>query len=102
MDYNLYLDDERYPKLIDVKWTIVRSFDEFTSIILYQGLPRSISFDHDLGEGQPTGYDCVKWMVYNMQYDLRNIDINVHSANPVGRDNILGLINSWNKHLDNL
>jgi len=28
------------------------------------------------------------------------VDVNVHSANPVGRDNIEGLLKSWNKFLD--
>jgi hypothetical protein len=97
--YKLYLDDERFPKLSD-DWTIVRNFEKFKKTILDSGLPSGISFDHDLGENEPTGYDCLKWMVYEMQYDLRNVDINVHSANPVGRDNIEGLVKSWNKFLD--
>lgn len=97
--YKLYLDDERFPKLSD-DWIIVRSFDEFIKIILDKGLPSHISFDHDLGDNVPTGFDCVKWMIHGMKYDLRNVDINVHSANPVGRDNIEGLVKSWNKFLN--
>ena len=97
--YKLYLDDERFPKLSN-DWVIVRNFEEFKSTILERGLPKEISFDHDLGDGIPTGHDCVKWMVYEMKFDLRNVDINIHSANNVGRDNIDGLIKSWNKFLD--
>lgn len=100
MSYKLYLDDERFPKL-SFDWIIVRSFDEFKNIILDKGLPQKISLDHDLGDSVPTGYDCVKWMIHDMKYDLRNIDINIHSANSVGRDNIYGLIKSWNKFLSN-
>jgi hypothetical protein len=97
--YKLYLDDERFPKLSN-DWVIVRNFEEFKQMILDKGLPKEISFDHDLGDGIPTGFDCVKWMVHEMKYDLRNVNINVHSANPVGKDNIEGLIKSWNKFLD--
>ena len=97
--YKLYLDDERFPKLSN-DWVIVRSYDEFINTIHEKGLPFEMSLDHDLGDNVPTGFDCVKWMVHRMMYDLRKISINVHSANPVGKDNIEGLIASWNKFLD--
>lgn len=93
--YNIYLDDERMPKYDG--WTIVRSVDDFKKIIMKNGLPKKMSLDHDLGDNLPTGYDAVKWMVYEMEFDLRNIDINVHSANPVGAENMRKLIKSWNK-----
>ena len=96
--YKLYLDDERIPKFEG--WTIVRSYEEFIKVICERGLPCEMSLDHDLGDGVETGFDCVKWMVHRMMYDLRKISINVHSANPVGKDNIEGLIKSWNKFLD--
>lgn len=99
LEYNLYLDDERTPALEHKNWVVVRNMQDFKSTILHRGLPAEMSLDHDLGEDQPTGYDCVKWMVYEMRYDLRHIEINVHSANTVGKDNILGLIKSWNKFI---
>lgn len=98
-NFYLYLDDERFPKT-DKPWTIVRSFDEFKRAILDNGLPGEMSLDHDLGENLPTGYDCVKWLVHTKKYDLRNVIINVHSANGVGKDNMEGLIKSWNKFLE--
>ena len=94
--YKLYLDDERFPK--SEGWNIVRTLPEFISIIQERGLPTEISFDHDLGPVE-TGYMAAKWLVDN-EYDLRKISINVHSANPIGRDNIYGIINSWNNFLD--
>lgn len=96
--YKLYLDDERIPFFDG--WTIVRNFEDFKSTIVEKGLPKEISFDHDLGDEVPTGYDCVKWLIHDMKYDLRKVTINVHSANSVGKDNIEGLIRSWNKFLD--
>lgn len=98
MNYKLYLDDERFPKTPG-PWIIVRNFDEFTKTIEEKGLPKVMSLDHDLGDGIPTGYDCLKWLVYEKEFDLRNIEINVHSANSVGKENIEGLITSWNKFL---
>ena len=98
MNYKLYLDDERFPKTPG-PWIIVRNFDEFTKTIEENGLPKIMSLDHDLGDGIPTGYDCLRWLVYEKEFDLRNIEINVHSANSVGKENIEGLIASWNKFL---
>lgn len=95
-NYKLYLDDERFPKTPG-PWVIVRSYDEFVKTIEEKGLPAELSFDNDLGENVPEGYDCLKWLVYDKQLDLRSVIINVHSANPVARENIYGLINSWNK-----
>lgn len=99
-NYKIYLDDERIPK--SDGWMVIRNIDEFKQLIeLMNGLPREISFDHDLGQGEgKDAIDLVKWMVNEKQFDMRKIEINVHSANPVGRDNILGLIKSWNKFLD--
>jgi hypothetical protein len=103
-NYKLYLDDERIPSSPWAKdgmpVIIVRNMSDFQETIFMLGLPASISFDHDLGENQKTGYDVAKWLV-DQEYDLRNIEIHVHSANPVGRDNIYGIINSWTKFLDN-
>jgi hypothetical protein len=105
-EYKLYLDDERIPSsdwAKDGKIVIIaRNAKQFKTIIRRCGSPIAISFDHDLGENEPTGYDIVKWLVHDEQIDLRNIEINVHSANPVGAENIRKLIESWNKHLDKL
>jgi hypothetical protein len=56
------------------------------------------SFDHDLGDG-PTGYDMVLRLV---RYKEENgisfwplIRPQVHSANPVGRSNMLALIDRY-------
>jgi len=95
----LYLDDSRFPKSSG-NWRIARSVDEAIQMISEFGLPDQISFDHDLGENQKTGYDFAKWIVWN-ELDTRGIFINVHSANPIGRDNIYGLIRNWENHLNN-
>lgn len=101
-NYKLYLDDERNPKTSG-PWIIVRSYDEFIQKVEEIGIENinEFSFDHDLGAGEgKDGIDCVKWMVNEKQFDMRNLIINVHSANTVGKENIEGLIKSWNKFLD--
>lgn len=59
MTYNLFLDDERFPG--DVTWVqlpsnmrinhkIVRNYEEFVYLIYHNGLPATVSFDHDLAD----------------------------------------------------
>ncbi len=96
----LYLDDIRSPK--SDGWTIVRDYDEFVKFIEKNGLPDEISFDHDLGENTKTGYDCAKWLCeYCWMNGIPIPPYNVHSANPVGRDNIIGILQSFEKKLNN-
>ena len=98
--YKLYLDDIRTPRGND--WVIVRSFEEFTKTILERGTPDMISFDHDLGwdaiedKELPSGYDCAKWIVEN---NIGIKDFFVHSANPVGAENITRLLDNYKKHV---
>ena len=99
--YKLYLDDDvinRGPKTAG-NWIWVHNFKEFCETIERIGIENFelISFDNDLGDGELEGYDCAKWLVYEKKYDLRNIKINVHSANPKAPDNIYKLINNWNQ-----
>lgn len=58
--YCLFLDDERSIKnvtwvtLPPGPWDIVRSYDEFVKVIKENGIPKFISFDHDLGVSPAT------------------------------------------------
>ncbi len=95
MSYSIFLDDERHPPK-NSSYNIVRSYKEFCNLIDTLGIPEFISFDHDLGEDK-TGLDCAKYIV---DYCLNNNvypDFNfvVHSQNPVGKENIEGLINNF-------
>ncbi len=95
----LYLDDIRNPK--SDGWTVVRNYEEFVQSIDQNGLPDEISFDHDLGEDVKTGYDCAKWLCeYCWMNGIPIPPYNVHSANPVGRDNIIGTLKSYEKKLN--
>lgn len=94
----LFLDDVRDPP--DNTWVVVRSFDQATRVILAaQGSKDGIeliSFDHDLGPGK-TGYDLAKWLTAHRLWPM---EIDVHSANIIGRKNILDEWAFWNKHKD--
>lgn len=84
-------------KDVDVVW--VKTQSEFENYIKENGLPDFISFDNDLGIGNGEGYDCAKFLV---EYCLDN-DLNIplfysHSANPVAKDNIEGLLTNFEEH----
>ena len=109
----LFLDDIRNPidaktfaknRGVDIsiyseKWIIVRDFLQFTEWITQNSLPDFISFDHDLGESdERTGMDCAHWLVnYCLDNNVSLPKWAVHSANPVGYDNIRGLLTNFEK-----
>lgn len=100
----------------------VLSFTEFTEWIKKNGLPDKICFDHDLGEDvainlvskgvnkkkareakklAKSGYDCAKWLVdYCLDHKKQIPNWNVQSANPVGKENINGLLTNAKNHLN--
>lgn len=100
----------------------VLNYDEFTEWISRFGLPDIISFDHDLAfehytpeeywsdyekskeyqdkqaYTEKTGFDCAKWLVdYCIDNSKSLPKFYAHSANPVGADNIMGILNNYNK-----
>jgi hypothetical protein len=105
----LFLDDVRtiemiYDKNMEDEFHIVRNYYDFVHYIKTNGLPPLISFDNDLGldengEIAPDGYAAAKWLVYESGIDLRELNFNVHSANPVAAKQIRVLLNNYIKHL---
>lgn len=119
MSWLLFLDDERDPVLsidhdgyrrgvglpplrgiiLPRPWMIARSVVEAEHHIRQRGAPGFIAFDHDLGEGKPTGYDFAKELVdRDLDGSLglpRGFSYEVHSANPVGAANIRGLLDGY-------
>lgn len=102
-------------KIYHQPWEIVRSYSQFKEIIERKGLPNLISFDHDLADNwklresldpkewfdakenrEYTGMDCAKWLVqYCEEKDFLLPKFVVHSANPVGRENIKSYLNNF-------
>ena len=100
-NYNLFLDDERFPPELlkhDRDWVIVRTSEAAMQTVRELGIPNFISFDHDLG-GEDT---AMKFLHDLIAYSIDNNtefpkDYYVHSQNPIGRDNITSLMNSYLK-----
>lgn len=108
MTWNLFIDDERFPVNVtwgnssfysQHPWTIARTMAQVQELINNWGFPDFISFDHDLSSNEPTGKDIANWMIEQDMNGTHRIpdDFNfyVHSRNPVGRENIESLLNSY-------
>lgn len=105
-----------------LEWIIVRNYDEFVNYIKSNGLPTMVSFDHDLGEDEAeqlridelmskrkareykktvmSGYDCAKWLCeYCLDNGLPLPEYYCHSMNPIGKENIISILNQYKNHL---
>ena len=79
----------------DVVWC--KSYEEFIEWISANSLPVAICFDHDLGEGA-NGYDAAKWLVeYCLDHQLKLPKWAIQSSNPVGKQNIASLLESFER-----
>ena len=121
-NYNLFLDDVRLPNHVtwvdlpaNQHYSLVRNYQEFVDLITLRGIPKFVCYDHDLsdchyGDGlndrginydsytEKTGYDCAKWLVdYCMKNGVKHPSYVVHSMNPVGKQNIISYVESYNK-----
>lgn len=120
-NYSLFLDDVRDPKQVTwvilpkTTWIVVRNYESFESTILTMGMPSFVTYDHDLsdshyGDGlngndidynkyrEKTGYDCAKWLVnVCMIKGVKHPPYIVHSMNPVGKQNIISYVESYNR-----
>lgn len=96
----VFLDDVRqledqFWNIDETEWVTARTVDEAIRH-LETGEVEIISLDHDLGEFNPeTGYDVAKWIEEKVATsDFIPPTIWVHSMNPVGRRNIIQVIES--------
>ena len=99
----IFLDDIRDPP--NKEWMVARTATHAYYTILgacQWGEKIILSLDHDLGGGTPTGYDLLNWIERDIQKgDLHpKIFFEIHSANPVGRDNMKRAIREIEKLLD--
>ena len=103
-NYYLFIDDERLPVEKDnINWKVVRSYQEWVNILNEEWFPKHIQFDHDLWEW-PTWYDFAKYIVeLDMKYNIidETFSFDVHSQNPVWRNNIIGYLNNYLKFKNN-
>lgn len=98
MTYNLYLDDIRNPPA-DRDWLVCRSSQEALDRIVENGMPSFFSFDHDLGEDDTTMVFLRR--LVNEVWDGVSVppEYQIHSANPVGVQNIRSFMDSWRKSM---
>jgi hypothetical protein len=101
---HIFIDDERDPPPGD--WRVARSEAAFRDL-LRDHSPAVISFDHDLGcdetgRAVPSGQHCMHHLIDQAMarpaWFNRLRLIILHSANPVGRANMRGLIESAGRH----
>ena len=99
---------------------LVKTYDEFVQIIESRGLPEAVFIDHDLGllamqegvrtkytsfdysrlNGEKTGLDVARFLIkYCQKNKLKLPDYYSQSMNPVGRKNILDLLNKYKNQL---
>lgn len=116
-----YINYVKNPIYADYEWIVVRNYEEFCKYLINNDLPELISFDHDLADEhyeyvpddrlvipvdeakidyntykERTGYDCAKFLVdYCHNNDLKLPKYLVHSMNPVGKENILAVLNKF-------
>lgn len=93
----IFLDDVRMPP--SEHWVVYRTAEEAYEAIRQIDADRQIvlSLDHDLGEDIGTGYDLLNWLekdIVTEQGYRPKIAFRIHSANPVGRDNMARAIQS--------
>lgn len=96
---HIWLDDTRVPPIPQTENIIwVKNYDEFVGHVKSIGKDISsciVHFDHDLGEKR-SGYDCAKWLVdWCIENDYGVPDYDMQSANPVGRQNIESVFETY-------
>jgi hypothetical protein len=101
MSWALFLDDERFP-VDPSKFRIARSSEEAIQVCQDLGFPTFITFDHDLG-GDDTSMRFLDWLIMaDMDSGFtalpEDFSFDVHSQNPVGRDNIRGRLESYTRY----
>lgn len=107
--WRLFLDDERVPTYLATPallargmdptgpWEVARNEWEAQAMVCLWGLPAVLSLDHDLGERQETGdgHGLCLWLAerhLDGLVDLKKMRYQVHSSNPVGAQNMAGVL----------
>jgi hypothetical protein len=101
----LFLDDLRTPYDAGFKngaasrFVVARSTMEAVMLVRENGMPKAISFDHDLG-GADTAMVFLRWLANDFwDGNMPVPEFHIHSANPVGKANIASFMSSWHRSL---
>ena len=84
-------------KQYNLSFVWVKTFKEFANYIMKNGMPKFISFDHDLSKTSlptdPKGLDCAQWLVDYCKKNGTQMPMTyVHSANPKWRGVIRNIL----------
>lgn len=110
---------------LDNEFVIARNYDEFVTLVTerYENgeFPEVVSFDHDLADEhyrpsmfnpdghysnyyndgtfkEKTGYECAKWLIdFCVEKNERIPRYIVHSMNPIGAQNIMKLLENFDR-----
>lgn len=105
----IWLDDTRNPKfhlpktafdVYDVVWC--ETYGDFNDALASMDFPAAVFFDHDLGDVMYNGKDCAQLLIdYCMNTGNKLPVYFSQSMNPIGKKNILSLLDSYKK-IENL
>lgn len=102
-----WVDDSRDPKIYlterkkgdTVFW--LKDYKSFVTQVIDFGPPDTVWLDHDLGEGK-NGKDCADFLVdYCLDRGQPLPEYHSQSQNPVGKENIIKLFESYNNFYNN-
>lgn len=98
----MWIDDIR-PKPNE-EWHHMKNSSDAIKFIKLNGMPDIISFDHDLGDDD-TSMKIINFIINSYLDNKLQINDNftyfVHSANPVGSQNIRSKLDNFLKHIRN-
>ena len=102
MEWNLWLDDQINDPHAPDRWTPenyvgAASSEQAILFVKKYGPPYLMNLDHDLSDND-NAMIFLKWLSENY-YDQIPGYI-VHSANPVGKNNIISYMESWRKSFE--
>ena len=100
---HVFLDDKRTPTDVTwvpmpegVTWRVIKTFVEFKEYIEKNGVPKHVSFDHDLQPKATTGQqgtDAAKWLKkYCKEQKLKMPEWTAHSQTITGRQSIENIL----------
>ena len=91
----IWVDDIR-PAPQGYMW-IVNATEAIKTILAFRNDIEEISLDHDAGNYVAYGGDYIKILDIMEEKGINNISIHLHTANPVGRENMRRIIkkNGW-------
>jgi hypothetical protein len=87
---NLWVDDIRDAP--DSNWIVARTYQDAMTYAPFQSI-NVLSLDHDLGTASE--HDAIKIVLYMCEFNDWPNEVRLHTANPVGRDNMQALINRY-------